>query len=311
VRYGDVEGIGPCSQLVLGTMAYNPENMAQARGLLDAFVAIGGNTLDTAHVYGGGASERAIGLWLRERGNRDQMIIITKGAHPDATGARVTAAAIDQDLHESLERLQVDMVDIYMLHRDDPRLPVGPIVEALNTHIAAGRVRALGASNWSHPRIEEANAYAGAHGLIGFACSSPNLSLAHANEPRWAGCISVGPEARAWHARTQFPLFSWSSQAGGFFTGRYAPDRTEDAEMVRVYYSAENWERLRRATALGRDKGVDATQIALAYVLHQPFPTFALFGPLTLEEFRSSTAAQSVSLTPGEVAWLNLETDAL
>jgi len=309
MRYADVEGIGPCSQLVLGTMAFSPDNMDQARTLLDAFVDLGGNTLDTAHVYGGGRSERAIGRWLQERGHRDRVVIITKGAHPDRSGPRVTPEAIAGDLGQSLERLGVDTVDIYMLHRDDPRLPVGGIMEALAEHVRAGRVRALGASNWTTGRIEEANAYAAAHGLPGFVCSSPNLSLAVAREPRWRGCISAGAEERAWHERTGFPLFSWSSQAGGFFTGRYSPEETDDPEMVRVYYTPENWERLRRAEELGREKGVHATQIALAYVLHQPFPCLALFGPLTTLEFRSSVQGLDVRLTPGEVRWLNLESE--
>lgn len=310
MRYAEVPGIGSCSQLVLGTMALTPQDPEQAFSLLDGFVAMGGNTLDTAHVYGGGASERAIGAWLRRRGSREGLVIITKGAHPDRSGPRVTAAAIAADLAQSLERLGVDAVDIYMLHRDDPRLPVGGIMEALAEHVRSGRVRALGASNWSTARIEEANAYAAAHGLPAFACSSPNLSLAVPLQPRWPGCVSVGPAERAWHERTRLPLFSWSSQAGGFFTGRHSPDRPGDPEMARVYYTPENWERLRRAQELGRRHGVEATQIALAYVLHQPFPCFALIGPLNEGELRSSAEALAVRLTPVEMRWLNLEAEA-
>jgi len=310
MRYADVPGIGPCSRLALGTMAYTPDNMEQAAGLLDAFLAIGGNTIDTAHNYGGewvGRSELAIGRWLADRGTRDRVVIIDKGAHPDETGPRVHPAAIDSDLKDSLQRLGVEYIDLYMLHRDDPSVPVGPIVEALNAHIQAGRVRAIAASNWTCERIDLFNAYARERGLAGFVASSINLSLARAKEARWPGCISAGPEERTWHDRTKLPIFSWSSQAGGFFTGRYAPDRPDDPEMVRVYYSAENWERLRRAEELGRAKGVTANQIALAFVLHQTFPTFAIIGPLTPQEFASSTAAEDLTLTPDEVRWLDLE----
>ena len=295
-------------------MAYTPDNMEQASALLDAFVAAGGNAIDTAHNYGGewvGRSERAIGAWLQRSGNRDRVLLIDKGAHPDEHGQRVKPKAIAADLRDSLERLGVERIDVYLLHRDDPSLPVGPIMEALNEHIAAGRVRAIGASNWTHPRIEQANAYARTHGIQGFACSSTNLSLARAKEARWPGCVSLDAEGLAWHRHTQMPLFSWSAQAGGFFTGRYAPDRADDADIVRVYDAEDNWERLRRARALAAARGVSATQIALAYVLHQSFPAIPIIGPLTLAEFRVSVAVDDIALSPSEVRWLNLEAETL
>jgi aryl-alcohol dehydrogenase-like predicted oxidoreductase len=153
------------------------------------------------------------------------------------------------------------------------------------------------------------NAYAAAHGLQGFAASSPNLSLAVQNEVIWEGCVvATDAESRAWYQRTQMPLFSWSSQARGFFTGRFAPDYLEEETMVRVYYSDDNWERLRRATELGRRKGnFTANQVALAWALHQPFPTYALIGPANAEELRSSVTALDLELTAEEVRWLNLE----
>ncbi len=310
MRYAEIPGVGPCSQLVLGTMAYTPDRQQQADDLLDAFLAIGGNAIDTAHNYGGeweGRSERAIGRWMQARGTRDRVLLVDKGAHPDEHGPRVNARCIASDIDDSLNRLQVDVIDLYLLHRDDPAVPVWPIIEALNEHIRAGRLRAIGASNWTHQRIDEANAYAQAHGLRPFVASSTNLSLARAAEARWPGCISVDAEARAWHARTQMPLLSWSSQAAGFFTGRFAPGQFADKDLARVYDHADNWERLRRARELGTQKGVTATQVALAYVLHQPYPTCAIFGPLTLGEFRESADIEGVTLTADEVRWLNLE----
>ena len=103
----------------------------------------------------------------------------------------------------------------------------------------------------------------------------------------------------------------WSSQASGFFTGRFSPEDRSSADVVRVYYSEANWERFRRATELGNQKGFTANQIALAYVLHQPYPTFPLFGPRSIEEMNSSLPALEVTLTPNEVRWLNLESDPL
>ncbi len=308
MRYATIEGLDrPVSRLVLGTMALSPDAQDQANALLDAFVAAGGNLIDTAHVYRSGGSERAIGAWMRARRNREQVLLLTKGAHHSATGKRVHPVEIAFDLGQSLERLGTPYVDLYLLHRDDPAVPVGPIVETLDRHAALGRIRAFGGSNWTHQRLQEAIDYAQAHGLRPFTASSPNLSLAVPNEPMWPDCLSVsGDEAAlAWYRTREFPLLSWSSQGGGFFSGRYTPDRTDDPNIVRVYYSEQNWARYARAEQLGRELGYTPVQIALAWVLSLPgLRTFALIGPRTLDELESSLAAADLELSPEQVAWL-------
>jgi len=298
------------SRLVLGSMVFSREALDLTFTLLDAWRAMGGNIVDTAHIYGGGESERALGLWLEARGCREEMVILSKGAHHNADRRRVTPEDITCDLRDSLARLKVETIDLYMLHRDDPSVPVGPIVEVLNEHLRAGRIRAFGGSNWTPARLEAANAYAASRGLVGFVASSPNLALAPPSEPVWDGCVSAcDPASRAWYARTGMPLFSWSSQARGFFTGRFSPDALSDETMVRVYFTPENWERLRRATELGAARGFAATQVALAWVLHQPFPTYALIGPQSVQELESCATALEIPLTPEEVRWLNLESE--
>ncbi|WP_028558803.1 aldo/keto reductase [Paenibacillus pinihumi] len=295
----------PISRLFMGTgdlrKLEEPERL-----MLDAYIEAGGNAFDTAHQYRG--REQLLGQWLAENNLRDKVVILSKGAHHDdgSPGPRVNPQAIRKDLLESLERLGTTYVDLYALHRDDPGVPVGPIMEELNEHLAAKRIGAIGASNWSHQRIQEANEYAAAHGLTGFAFSSPNLSLAKPNEPRWEGCVSADGDTCAWHAAHQLPLLSWSAQAGGFFSGYFTPDNHLDEEMVRVYYSGDNWERYRRAVQLAEAKGVTAIQIALSYVLHQPFLTGAIIGPRNPEELKSSVEAMNLPLTPQEVEWLDL-----
>ena len=178
-----------------------------------------------------------------------------------------------------------------------------------NRHRAAGRVRAFGGSNWTPARLAEANAYAERNGLAGFSASSPNFTLAVWNEVPYFNCVTAtDPASKAWYTEHQLPLFAWSSQAMGFFTGRHHPDDRSNDLVARTWYSDDNWQRYERAQELGRRKGVAATQIAVAYVLSQPFPTFALVGPHTIEETRTTALGLSVSLTPEEVAWLNLET---
>jgi aryl-alcohol dehydrogenase-like predicted oxidoreductase len=243
---------------------------------------------------------------MRNRGNREDIVVIAKGAHtPLCTPEHLSA-----QLRESLERLQTDRADVYLMHRDNPAVPAGEFVDVLNGHARAGRVGIFGGSNWSLERVAEANAWARAKGLQGFGAVSNNFSLARMVDPVWAGCIAASdPGSRRWLRETQTPLFAWSSQARGFFTERAGRDRLEDAELVRCWYSDDNFERRARAVALAGRKGVSPIAVAAAYVLHQPFPTFALIGPRTIAETVSSCESLAVRLTDAELAWLNLETD--
>ncbi|TYP68986.1 aldo/keto reductase [Paenibacillus methanolicus] len=294
------------SQLIMGSDYFAPEVYELVRTNLDAFTAIGGNTIDTAYIYCGGKSEQAIGMWLEERGNRGDINVWTKGAHPNQHGSRVSRDAIREELGISLERLRTDYVDLYALHRDDLNVPVGEILEWLNELAEEGRILAFGASNWTTVRLAEAARYAEEHGLRGFSFSSPNLSLAKAQEPYWSDCVSIDAPSLAWHEQSGLPLFSWSAQARGFFTGRFTPDDRSDADLVRVFYNDDNWERYRRAEQLAKEKGVATIQIALAYVLNQSFPSAAIIGPRNEAEMRSCREAADLTLTPSEIQWLDL-----
>ena len=291
----------PLSRLALGTLGFSPATRDRDYAVLDAWTEAGGTVIDTAHVYEDGDAERLLGHWLRDRpGVRERLVIVTKGAHPDGDRVRVTPADIARDLSESIGRLG-SPVDLYLLHRDDPAVDVGELIDALDAHRRAGEIRAVGVSNWTLPRIEEANAYAAARGVAGISCNSPHLSLAIQNEPPWPGCLSAtDAESRAWHARTGLPLLAWSAQAGGFFAG-------SDGASSRVYESAANHERRARAEQLGRRAGGTANAVALAWVLAQPFPTVAVIGPHSVEHLRSSLEALDIRLSAEDVRWLNLE----
>jgi len=315
--YAAVPGLDrPVSRLVQGTTMISSQNREASFALLDAVTAAGGNAFDTAHSYAGGDAERVLGQWMAARGNRDEVVILSKGAHPNADRpVRVTTFDIAADLHDSLARLKTDHIDIYLLHRDDETQPVGPLVEALNEHQAAGRIRVFGGSNWTVERIQAANAYAEAHGLNPFAVSSPNYSLAEPVVPPWDGCLSIGgaagAAARAWYMQTQMPVFAWSSLAGGFFSGRFRRDNLDsftdgfDQGCARAYGYEINFQRLERAQRLAEQLGVTAPQVALAYVLHQPLNLFALVGSRTVEEFLDNLRGATLSLTPEQLSWLD------
>jgi len=303
MKYGQIPGVDkPVSRLVMGVD--NQKAMPHAAVMFDDFFERGGNCFDTAWIYAGGVCQRLLGQWVKNRGIRDQVVIIDKGAHTPWC----TPEGMARQLAESLERLRTDYVDIYMLHRDNLDVGVDEFIEALNDQHQAGRIRSFGASNWTLERFAAANGYARAKGLIGFAALSNNFSLARMVAPPWDGCLtSSDGEWRRWLSETQTPLMSWSSQARGFFAGRARPDDHSDPELVRCWYSDDNFQRLARAVELSEKRKVLPINIALAYVLCQPFPTFSLIGPRTLAETRSSMPALDIELTPQELAWLNLE----
>ncbi|RKX35195.1 MAG: oxidoreductase [Verrucomicrobia bacterium] len=307
MRYGRIAGLEKdISRLIMGVD--NQSSLSHASVLFDDFYEKGGNTFDTAWIYGEGRTERFLGQWIRNRGLRDKVTLISKGAHTPFCDPE----SLTRELLESLDRLQTDHADIYIMHRDNPDIAVGEFVDVLNEHLKAGRIRIFGGSNWSLSRIEEANAYAEVNGLQGFSLVSNNFSLARMVDPVWDGCISASdPGSRDWLEARQMPLLAWSSQARGFFTDRADPGKTSDKDLVRCWYSEDNFRRKERAMELAGAKGVLPINIALAYVLSQPFPVFALFGPRTLEETRTSLPGLELELSPEELKYLNLETESV
>lgn len=319
--YGHVPGITkPVSRLVQGTATFNADDEAAVFLSLDTAMELGYNTFDTAENYGP-AKEIVFGKWLRTRGVRDRVVILAKGAHPYDGVQRVTPADIDKDMRGTMQRMQVDYLDLYVLHRDDPAVPVGPIVEALNAHQKAGRIGAFGGSNWTHTRIAAANAYARSHGLTPFAVSSPNFSLAEQYHEPWVNCVSIsgsqGEAARQWYAADGIALFGWSSLAGGLFSGRFSRSNlgsfSKDDYWAQIcihsYCGESNFQRLDRVQALAQAKGLATAQIALAYVMDQPQNIFALVTCANREQYAANAAALAVRLTPREQAYLDLRAD--
>jgi len=290
---------------VLGTMHFNPSTQGGDFALLDAYVAAGGDALDTAHVYGAGASERVIGHWLKAQGNRKSVTLVTKGCHPKGDGnPRVTPEAIREDISESLDRLLTGYADIWLFHRDDPAVPVGELVDALNTGIRNGMIHAAGASNWTIARIREANDYAAKRGLAGFCLSSVNLSLAVPQVQVWPGCLSAGKEDLEWHEKAGFPLLAWSPQARGLFNERYERGTPWSDELKRLFGYPGSFARLERARVMAREKSATSNRIALAWVLSRPFPVSAVIGPRNKEQMADSLEAMDLRLSPREMEWL-------
>jgi predicted dehydrogenase/aryl-alcohol dehydrogenase-like predicted oxidoreductase len=290
----------PASALALGFEDFR--SFASGAILLDAFWERGGNIFDTAFVYGAGYTETLFGQWQRNRGTRDSAVLIGKGAHSPLCYPEI----IGQQLTQSLDRLQTDHVDVYFMHRDNPDVPVGEFVDAMDREVRAGRIRGpYGGSNWTMERFDEAVAYAGRSGKIPPMALSNNFALAEMLVPIWDGCVSASTDAwKAWLKARQVANFAWSSQGRGFFTERAGRDRTDNEELVRCWYSDANFARRDRAIALAGQLGHSPIHVALAFVLAQPFPSIPLIGPRTLGELDDSLRAFDFTLTPEQVAWL-------
>jgi predicted dehydrogenase/aryl-alcohol dehydrogenase-like predicted oxidoreductase len=295
----------PVSRLVMG--CDNRNDVAAGAVVWDAFIEAGGTTFDTAFVYGGGLHETVLGQWIRARGLAGRINVIAKGAHspyclPDA---------IAPQLDLSLARLGIDFAPIYIMHRDNPEVPVGEFVEALNRLADAGRIGIFGGSNWTTERFDAANAYAARHGLRPMSVMNNNLSLATMERPVWPGCLSVNtPATLGWLRATGTIHLSWSSQARGYFLPEALRNRLPpDTAPETCFGSPQNAERRRRAETLAAKHGVSAHNIATAWVLAQSFPSLALIGPRSPGEIASTLPALGLTLTPAEVAWLNLEAE--
>ncbi len=315
MEYRTIQGVDkPVSRLLFGTAspAFTPGRPQSE--LLDAAFAAGINAFDTARVYG--LAEKSLGLWLRERGNREQVVILTKCAHPDGSRKRVTEKDIREDFAVSSSLLGTDYVDIYVLHRDDPDQPAGLIVEILNAMHAEGKIGAFGGSNWTYERIQEANEYAYSHNLIPFTVSSPHFSLARQQQDPWGGgCVSItGDEnelARAWYRENQMPIIAYSSLGRGLFSGRFTsadnPEEYLDDVALRGYGCKDNYERLARCEKLAKQKNCSVSQIALAWIFNQGLNVFAVCAMSSPKRMAENDAALSIALSPEECRYLNLE----
>ncbi|MBS3735039.1 MAG: aldo/keto reductase [Phycisphaerae bacterium] len=325
MQYGELDAVSkPVSRVVQGMIMLSDTRQDEASRLLDAAFEAQITGFDTAHAYGGGSSERAFGRWVADRGIRDRVVLLDKGAHPYDGRSRVTPDDITADINDSLDRLGFDHIEIYLLHRDDPNVPVGEIVDALNAHHAAGRIGAFGGSNWTHDRIAAANAYARDNGRTGFAVSSPQLSLAEMLEEPWDNCVSIsgphGTAARRWYADNDVAVFAWSSLGRGFLSGAFTRENLSgdvsgsplrDARMVqRCYASDDNFRRLARLRQIADERGLSVPQLALGYVLNLPLDAYALAAGYDARQCGQNAAATEVALSEAEMAWLELRRDA-
>ena len=306
------------SQLCYGTnmLGWNLDQ-DRSNAILDKFAALGGNFVDSARSYGDwmpdapkGASERAIGAWLKTQ-KRDDVVVATKGGFFDMRVGdyrnRVNPTDIASDLNESLDHLGVNTIDLYWLHMDNPETPVAELVDFLNEQKAAGKIRWFGASNLTADRVLEANAYAKANGKTGFAAVEPFWGLAKPNEGNamQQGYQLYFEDHGSALKDAGVAIIPYCAQSRGYFS---MLEKGEVAEALTGFYdNPANEGRFEAAKTVAQRHGVTVAEVVLAYLVNQPGQVIPIFGASSPARIEESVKAASLKLSADELAELRAE----
>ncbi|MCC6621871.1 MAG: aldo/keto reductase [Deltaproteobacteria bacterium] len=309
------------SSLCLGTMTFGEadeksfmhlvgSDEATSHAILDRFLELGGNFIDTADVYGqDGLSERVIGRWNAARGaaGRDRLVLATKFRFRMADGVNGTGASryrIRKACEDSLRRLQTDRIDLYQIHCQDTEVPEDEIVRALDDLVRAGKVHYVGASNYAAYRLVEALWMSDRLGAERFVSLQPTYSLLARDIER-----EHVPACR----KHGVGILPYSPLAGGFLSGKYRrglplPEGTRLAKWKERYQSFDNergWGTLDALERVAGEIGATMAGVALAWVLHKPGVTSAIFGARTLAQLEDNVRAAAIVLSPDHVRALD------
>jgi len=297
MEYSYIEGLSkPISKIVLGsTFNKGVADYEHSACMYDSYYQSGGNTIDTAFIYG--EMDAFIGRWLGDI--RDNMVLIVKGAHTP----NCNPEGIVKELELSLNNLKTDYADIYLIHRDNLDIPACDFIDVLNDLKNSGKIKVFGVSNWTMDRIDEANRYARDNDKTPIKAVSNNFSLATSVKITCEGGISsTSLEWRQWFSKSGIPNFSWSSLANGYFNYE---DNCEF--LLNSYWDCkENREKRKRVKILAGEKSVTPTEILLAYNLKQDFLVYSIISASNSSHLKTALNAFKVELTKDELLWLDL-----
>jgi aryl-alcohol dehydrogenase-like predicted oxidoreductase len=298
--------LGPLnvSRLCLGTMLMGGKTPPEdSHRMLDRFLEAGGNFIDTADVYGDGESERTLAPWLAQ--HRDEVVVATKVRMKvsDPPGEGLAPDRIRAACDASLKRMGIDVIDLYQVHAPDPSVPLEETLEALDGLVRAGKVRALGASNYPAWLLAWAVALQDRKGWAPFVSLQPQYSLVERSIE-----VEILPFCRA----AGIGVIPWGPLGAGFLTGKYSRD-TDPPEGSRMAEAGDEIEEARHrraiernfrvvdeAEAIAAERGATISQVALAWLLGEPGVVAPIVGPRTFEQLEDLLGAADLRLSDEE-----------
>lgn len=301
------------SELCLGAMTFGRESDEKTGfQIMDRFAEVGGNFIDTADVYSTGISEEIVGRWLKNQ-NRDEWVIATKVRFPMGQGPNEVGLSrkhILAGVENSLRRLGVDYIDLYQVHGWDPKTPFEETLSTLDTLVRSGKVRYLGASNYSGWQLQKAIDISKQRGWEPFTCLQPQYNLL-VRSTEWEllpVCLNEG-----------LGIIPWSPLRGGWLSGKYrrgmsAPpggSRVEQAgkegwsERWEVYNNERTWSLIDTLLAVAEEIDKTPAQVAIRWLLQRPGVTAPIIGARNMEQFEDNLKVIGWVLSEAHMARLN------
>ncbi len=277
--------------------------------LLDTCMDAGLNAIDTADVYSvwarghqGGESEIVIGNWLKKRGKRDDVIIATKvGAQMGSGDKGLSRAWIMKEVEASLKRLQTDVIDLYQAHRDDPGTPQEETMQAFADLVKAGKVRVLGASNFTADRLKSALEVSKAHNWPRYESLQPHYNLVE----RPAYEADLEPVCKT----EQIGVINYYALAAGFLTGKYRSEadlgKSPRGGGVKKYLNERGFAVLKALDEIAASHKATQAQVALAWLIARPSVTAPIASATSVDQLQDIIAAAQLKLSAGELAALD------
>lgn len=295
------------SRLALGTAQFGSGiSKESAFEQLDAYVFLGGNLIDTAHVYGDwvpgldSPSEETVGEWLRRSGKRKEVIVSTKGGHPDMedmSAMRVKIPELEKDLEASLRKLKVDYLDLYFLHRDDPQVPVEELLGWLEKKAEEGKIRYYGCSNWGLDRMKKAQKAAKENGYHGFACNQIMGCLADVHpETLPPSNVVMDADFRAYHQQTGLSFMAYMPLARGYFMRRLA--KMPVSQESRDNYTSPSNDRIAEKLKVLAGTKYSVLDFCVQYLIQQRFPSIPVAGFRDTDQLRQTADAVECEMPP-------------
>ncbi len=282
---------------------------ADADRVFETYLELGGNLLDSAHVYSDwvppeiARSERVIGDWLARSGKRDKIVLITKGGHPDMTGEnpdthmnRMHREDMVKDLDESLKQLRTDYIDLYFYHRDDVTIPAEETIEVMQDFVKQGKIRYYGWSNWSTERMMAADKYCAEKGYRSFAANQAllNLGYKYMNPLADDTMCAIDGEMQAYHKNNPGNLaMPYMGVCSGFF--HIYDSKGEEAVKNSPYYTEGNLKMAKRMAELKEKYNATITQIVLGFFTVQDFPCVPLYGAQSADTLAEAAGTFEIS----------------